>query len=216
MRVHTKLNLTHLIHRDRSSLRRISSLHPAKMSISRLFINVINLDSSRTIINVAFNSICSERKGVPLILFLDFDGVLHPDYETYDLPDCQMFCRLPQLERILRDFPNVDLVISSMWRYQFTLDQLRARFSPDIALRIIGKLPLSEYFDSSYVRARREREITSWLIDAERTAESWVALDDCAWHFHLYRDHLVVCNGYTGLNDQAEALLRTIFQSESG
>lgn len=147
---------------------------------------------------------------MPLILFLDFDGVLHPDYETYDLPNYQIFCRLPQLERVLRDFPSVDIVISSMWRYQFTLDQLRARFSPDIAFRIIGKLPQSEYFDSSYVRARREKEITSWLIDAERTAESWVALDDCAWHFHLYRDHLVVCNGYTGLNDQAEARLRAL------
>jgi hypothetical protein len=57
--------------------------------------------------------------------------------------------------------------------------------------------------------ARREKEILNWLADAERTAESWVAIDDCAWNFELHLDHLVVCNGYTGLNNQTEARLRT-------
>ncbi len=143
-----------------------------------------------------------------MILFLDFDGVLHPDYENYDRPDTELFCHLQRLEEILRDFPDVDIVISSMWRYQFTLDQLRARFSPDIALRIIGKLPQSEYFDLSYVRARREKEILRWLFDAERTTEAWVALDDCAWNFQHHLDHLVVCNAFTGLNEHSEARLR--------
>lgn len=145
-----------------------------------------------------------------MILFLDFDGVLHPDYENYDLPDIELFCNLQRLEETLRDFPDVDIVISSMWRFQFTLDQLRTRFSPDIATRIIGKLLQSEYFDLNYVRARREKEILRWLVDAERTTEPWVALDDCAWNFQLYLDHLVVCNGYTGFNEQAQARLRTV------
>lgn len=144
-----------------------------------------------------------------LILFLDFDGVLHPEYEGQFTPVDQVFCHLQRLEKILRDFPNVDIVISSMWRYQFTLDQLRTRFSPDIALRIIGKTQQSDYFDTSYVRARREKEILNWLIDADRTDEPWVALDDCAWHFQHHLDHLVVCNAFTGLNEKSESMLRS-------
>lgn len=148
-----------------------------------------------------------------MILFLDFDGVLHPEYEDQFTPVDQVFCHLPRLEETLRDFPNVDIVISSMWRYQFTLDQLRTRFSPDIALRIIGKTPQSEYFDTSYVRARREKEILSWLMDAGRTDESWVALDDCVWNFQHHLDHLVVCNAFTGLNENSETKLREMLSA---
>ncbi|MBW8456939.1 MAG: hypothetical protein K0M58_00620 [Thiobacillus sp.] len=36
---------------------------------------------------------------------------------------------------------TIRIVVSSTWRHQFTLDQLRARFSPDIAVRIIGVTP---------------------------------------------------------------------------
>ena len=49
-----------------------------------------------------------------MILFLDFDGVLHP--EPCD-EDGEPFCNLPALEAILRDFPAVEIVISSMWRF---------------------------------------------------------------------------------------------------
>jgi hypothetical protein len=143
-----------------------------------------------------------------LILFLDFDGVLHPEYETMLTPADLVFCHLPRLESVLRDFPGVQIVISSMWRYQFTLDELRARFSQDIADRIIGKTPQSEYFDTSYVRARRDKEILNWLMVTERTDEPWVALDDCAWNFQHHLDHLVVCNAFTGLNDKSEDKLR--------
>jgi hypothetical protein len=143
-----------------------------------------------------------------LILFLDFDGVLHPQYENMLTPEDQVFCHRPRLEAVLRDFPGVEIVISSMWRYQFTLDELRARFSLDIADRIIGKTPQSEYFDTSYVRARREKEILNWLMVTERTDEPWVALDDCAWNFQHHLDHLVVCNAFTGLNDKSEDKLR--------
>lgn len=42
-----------------------------------------------------------------MIFFLDFDGVMHPFNQT------DLFCREEHLARVLRDFPDVDVVISS-------------------------------------------------------------------------------------------------------
>lgn len=41
-----------------------------------------------------------------------------------------------------------------------------------------------------------------------RQNELWIALDDAAWQFKHYRDHLVTCTGYVGLDASAESRLR--------
>ena len=46
-----------------------------------------------------------------MILFLDFDGVLHPEPSLAK----DAFCRLPLIEEILQDFPQVQIVVSSAW-----------------------------------------------------------------------------------------------------
>ena len=95
-----------------------------------------------------------------MILFLDFDGVLHPEYDGQATPADVVFCHLPRFEAVMRDYPEVEIVISSMWREQFPLDALRARFSPDIAGRIIGATPVTPRIDGKYMLARREGEIS--------------------------------------------------------
>lgn len=47
-----------------------------------------------------------------MILFLDFDGVLHP----YPCKPEQAFSAAPRLLAVLDDFPHVDVVVSSSWR----------------------------------------------------------------------------------------------------
>ena len=44
-----------------------------------------------------------------MILFLDFDGVLHPVFPRKDRTDeeNQLFSCLPRLEGVLRDFPGM-------------------------------------------------------------------------------------------------------------
>ena len=46
-----------------------------------------------------------------LILFLDFDGVLHPEH----CHESKHFCCLPVLESALRQVPEFELVITSTW-----------------------------------------------------------------------------------------------------
>lgn len=143
-----------------------------------------------------------------MLIFLDFDGVLHPASE--DILADQVFCHLPRFEAIMRDFPLVEIVISSMWRYQFSLENLRARFSPDIAARIIDTTQQTERIEGEYLPARREGEILDWLAAAGREGSPWIAIDDASWQFQLHRDKLVACTWYVGLDETAETQLRAL------
>lgn len=108
----------------------------------------------------------------------------------------------------MRCFPNVDIVISSTWREQFDLNSLRARFSSDIALRIIGVTPLSADLLPANKPKTRECEIINWLQLNNRQGEEWIAIDDCAWQFHMHKDRLIACKGYVGMDPDVEAKLR--------
>ena len=145
-----------------------------------------------------------------MILFLDFDGVLHPEYDGQATPADVAFCHLPRFEAVMRDHPEVEIVISSTWREQFPLDDLRARFSSDIAARIVGATPITPRIDGKYLPARREGEILDWLRQAGREHEAWLALDDAAWQFQQHRSRLIACTWYVGLDDTAKAALRTL------
>ncbi len=138
-----------------------------------------------------------------MILFLDIDGVLHPDPPQPD----QRLRSLPRLVAILRDFPQVDVVISSLWREKLSLDQLRELFPADLRVRIIDVTPITERIDG-WLPARREGEILEWLEHSDRASEPWIALDDAGWQFTQHRDRLVECVFYDGLDDRAETLLR--------
>jgi len=142
-----------------------------------------------------------------MILFLDFDGVLHPQCDDQPVAADMAFCHLPRFEAIMRDFPAVQIVISSTWREQFCLDNLRARFSADIAVRIVGVTPVLSA-DRPRMAEQRESEIVAWLVEQGRESEPWLALDDAAWQFKRHRDRLVACAGYQGLDLIAEARLR--------
>lgn len=137
-----------------------------------------------------------------MILFLDFDGVLHPDpCVDVDL----LFCHLPRLESVLRDFPVVQVVISSTWRATRTLDDLRAYFSPDIAVRIIGVTPnwrdLPDLLDTIGHTYVRQVEIEGWLRASGWSWEQWAAIDDKAYWFRPFLPNLVRCDSRFGFDE---------------
>ena len=70
------------------------------------------------------------------IVFLDFNSVTHPE----PCKGVNYFCHLPLIEVVLREYPAVDIVISSSWRDPelHSLDDLRGFLSPDIAARVVG------------------------------------------------------------------------------
>jgi hypothetical protein len=69
-----------------------------------------------------------------VIVFLDFDGVLHPFFPRRELADQenQLLSFLPRFESVIRAFPFARIVIASDWRKRHSLAELREFFSPDI------------------------------------------------------------------------------------
>ena len=67
----------------------------------------------------------------PVYLFLDIDGVLHPEGVGPELE----LCHLRNMETLLREFPQVLVVVSSAWRLESSFEELRQRFSPDMRPR---------------------------------------------------------------------------------
>ena len=76
----------------------------------------------------------------------------------------------------MRDFPSVGIVINSTWHEQFSLETLRAKFSPDIAARIVGTTPLVAEALPPHMVEVREWAIVTWLQSHHRQAEGWIAL----------------------------------------
>ena len=143
-----------------------------------------------------------------MILFLDFDGVLHPQFEGGMVPEDVAFCHRDAFESVMRDFPSVQIVISSTWRLVFDMGNLRNRFSADIGDRIVGTTPLVESTQTIGIN-RREVEILEWLSASGKQAEPWLALDDAPWLFGSHRDRVVVCQSMVGFDPQAELELRS-------
>ncbi|MBB4867156.1 hypothetical protein HNP46_006067 [Pseudomonas nitritireducens] len=125
-----------------------------------------------------------------MLLFLDFDGVVH---KRRDGPE---FCYVPRLAAVLRDFPAVEVVISSSWRDTLTLDEMRAKFPEDLRLRIIGATPR--------LNGSRSTEIKTW-VKSNRPGAAWLALDDELRRFTDKR-RLVLCDD--GFLEAEEAELR--------
>jgi HAD domain in Swiss Army Knife RNA repair proteins len=110
-----------------------------------------------------------------MLLFLDFDGVLHPR-----APRKNLFCNLPRLEAVLREFRFVDVVIASTWREDMSLEQLRKLISPDLRSRIIGVTPVVEIEYPAGPHGTREKEIRLYLEQSGCQDRTWLALDDQA------------------------------------
>lgn len=147
-----------------------------------------------------------------MIAFIDFDGVLHPEAADKPIPADQEFCHLPALEQLLREFPQVLLVISSSWRETVEMPVLTGLFSDDIQPRIVGATPTggTDPYGRGYIS--REDEIRAWLHANGGIEQVWVALDDLEHQFVQHRDRLVACDRTTGLDARSFAELRRHFE----
>lgn len=144
-----------------------------------------------------------------MILFLDFDGVLHPQPCNLD----EEFCYLPRLEGVLRDYPEVRVVVSSMWRHDQDLETLQSYFSEDIRQRVFDVTPdvpgpRTTSWPEFFLAKVRHSEIIDWLKLNGYTGP-WVALDDAVKEFPSPCLQLVPCQTAVGFIESVERQLRT-------
>ena len=136
-----------------------------------------------------------------MILFLDFDGVLH----GLGRP---VFEHLPRFEAILREFHQVEVVISSSWRETYPLDTLRDFFSEDVQPRIIGTTPVLTVKWPPYPRHVRYQEIQEFIVSQGFDTRPWLALDDDMALFPAHCPSLVLCEPVAGFDDETADVLR--------
>lgn len=128
--------------------------------------------------------------GSPMRLYLDFDGVLHA-FSPFNYAH-QELEYLPAFEQILRQFPMVEVVISSSWRKDFSLNELRHFFPEDLRARVIDTTPVlpgNTRFDEIKMHIEKTNYFGSFLVvddDASQFPEGW--------------NRLLLCKSEEGLN----------------
>jgi hypothetical protein len=125
------------------------------------------------------------------VLFLDFDGVLHPTTNfTSDGPLIKtvLFGWLPNLRAVLTPHPDVSLVVHSTWRLTHDVNELRGVLGV-LGRHVVGATPLGERYAS----------IRAWL-DMNPQVTSYRILDDDAAEFPKPAPaELVLCDPRAGV-----------------
>jgi hypothetical protein len=137
----------------------------------------------------------SQRQASRRVLFLDFDGVLHPGPAPLNIADQQLYLPtthfgwLPTLLSVLRPHPDVGVVVHSSWRLNYDEDELREILS-DVGDRYLGATPPGERYAS----------ILQWLA-ANSDVTSYRVLDDEPDEFPLpVPEEVILCDPTMGVN----------------
>lgn len=140
-----------------------------------------------------------------MIVFLDIDGVLHPDPATAE----QAFCQRHLLWELLKARTAVQVVISSDWRLHHSLDELAdfilAGSDGQLKRRFIGTTPALPSAKHEY--RGRERECLQWLAESSFVGHSWFALDDVAGNFTYGSPHVLLTDYRIGITSSDINLL---------
>jgi hypothetical protein len=134
------------------------------------------------------------------LIFLDFDGVLHPNFSL----GRDNFSQAGYLLDALDGFAGeVEIIISSSWRFHWPEDVLLQKLPKPLAAFVAGVTPMVEPG-----RHQRYREIHAFL-SSRPGQHDWRALDDAINEFPKGCAELIECDGRKGLDDFSAARLRS-------
>lgn len=150
-----------------------------------------------------------------MILFLDFDGVLHPDavYLERGRPvlraEGELFMWSGLLIDALASHPEVRIVLSTSWAREFGFTRARRYLPAGLRSRVIGATWHSAMANDDEFRplgretwwdqATRYEQIKRWAKRA--SVQDWIAIDDQpeGWE-KIDRDRLVLTDSSHGLS----------------
>ena len=124
------------------------------------------------------------------LLFLDFDGVLHPTHFAGEDP----FNRVHLLEESLAG-SDLGIVISSSWRFTHSFEKLQKLLPSSISNLVIGVTGAPVIG-----KHPRYQEIQTFL--QSHGGSHWRALDDSYWEFPTPCPELIRCNPNTGISEK--------------
>lgn len=143
--------------------------------------------------------------GMPLtcpIVFLDFDGVLHPE-------GCASRHHGMHADALAQVLLKTDarVVVSSTWRLTRSISALKSSMGAALGSLVLGKTPVYSDLDLAQLPSKlhayqRHTECVAWMRKHHANPDAWLALDDRPYIFYPFCPNLVVCNARTGLDGQ--------------
>ncbi len=147
------------------------------------------------------------------ILYLDFDGVLHPN-EVYkykkevrmDYRGHSLFEWNDILEDILDNYPDLKIVLSTTWVRMTTFHKSKKRLPASVQEKVIGATYHSCYKKDSelYYEFPTLSRYESIKRDVHRRKPSrWIALDDDNEYWHeSEKGKLILCHPDRGISSE--------------
>lgn len=151
-----------------------------------------------------------------MILYLDFDGVLHPGdvYLQDGVPRLMapgtLFMWAPILETALLACPEVEIVLSTSWAQKFGLQKAQAALTPTLRRRVVQATWTTEEA-ARYEQSTRYEQIARHAAKEKLSDTDWFAIDndDFGWP-HEKREHLIRCHSDLGLSEPR--VLRELYE----
>ena len=125
-----------------------------------------------------------------LILYLDFDGVLHHENVLWH-PRLGAYLSAPEgytlfqhallLEQLLEPYPEVRIVLSTSWVRRYGCSRTAKNLRPSLRARVIGATFHSRMEKEPFLAAPRGMQV--WSDVLRRKPRDWLALDDDYLHW---------------------------------
>lgn len=130
-----------------------------------------------------------------MLIFLDFDGVLHPIQASPG----QRWTGMYVLADVLYRRPHIKVVVSSSHREFTTMEEIQSIFPADLRDRVIGATPMVAVGAGDVRLPGRRREILAWLNGNGLSESTWIAIDDDAERFASGCRQLYLVDSSNGL-----------------
>lgn len=127
-----------------------------------------------------------------ITVYLDFDGVLHGRKRP-------LFENLDAFHEIMRQFPHVQVVISSSWRETYKFDVLLDFFPEDLQPRVIGTTPVMPDL-------QRYDEVMQHRLEFDADSP-FLVIDDDPLQFPEDWPPLLLCDSERGLDEESRQSL---------
>ncbi len=143
-----------------------------------------------------------------LLLYLDFDGVLHHEDVCWhpkkgpciEAERYTLFQHTPLLEQLLTPYPAVRIVLSTRWVQIYSCTKAAKRLPPSLRERVIGATFHSQM--DRYAFSRKPRGMQIWEDVVCRRPGDWLALEDDYLRLPKWcMDKYVKTNPHDGISD---------------
>ncbi|MGF6727566.1 hypothetical protein P3T43_006958 [Paraburkholderia sp. GAS41] len=143
------------------------------------------------------------------VLYLDFDGVLHPEdvrrragkgpYIASPSGHV-LFEHAPLLADVLRPYPDIHIVLSTSWvRWYRSVHRVTRKLPPELRARVVGATYHQDMDEESFQQAPRGMQV--WADVLRRKPAAWLALDDDYLHWPTWcREQLVRTDDVLGIS----------------